>query len=122
LYPVVSHIAEKLHAFTMPRSRPNSRVRNLPDLALLATTGRIEGAELRLALERTFGYRRTHSIPGSVPAPPALWEGSYAAMASNDELIWKTLAEVVDAVSSFLNPVLASAAGGSWEPSEWRWV
>ena len=24
-YPVVSHIAEKLHALTMPRSRPNTR-------------------------------------------------------------------------------------------------
>ncbi len=42
LYPVVSHIAEKLHAFTMPRPRPNTRVRDLPDLALLATTGPIE--------------------------------------------------------------------------------
>jgi hypothetical protein len=41
LYPVVSHIAEKLHALTMPRSRPNTRVRDLPDIALLATTGEI---------------------------------------------------------------------------------
>ncbi len=38
LYPVVSHIAEKLHALTLPRDRPN-----------LATTGPIEGAKLRLA-------------------------------------------------------------------------
>jgi hypothetical protein len=70
LYPVVSHIAEKLHALTMPRSHPNSRVRDLPDIALLATTGPIDGAELRLALERTFGFRGTHSLPPSVPAPP----------------------------------------------------
>ncbi len=26
LYPVVTHIAEKLHAYTMPRDRPNTRV------------------------------------------------------------------------------------------------
>ena len=38
-------LAEKLQAFTMPRNRPNSRVRDLPDLALLAKTGPIEGAE-----------------------------------------------------------------------------
>jgi hypothetical protein len=31
-YPIESHIAEKLHAYTRPRSRPNSRVRDLPDL------------------------------------------------------------------------------------------
>jgi hypothetical protein len=37
LYPLVSHIAEKLHAFTLPRVRSNSRVKDLPDIALLAT-------------------------------------------------------------------------------------
>jgi hypothetical protein len=39
LYPVVTHLAEKLHAYTLPRARPNTRVKDLPDLALLATTG-----------------------------------------------------------------------------------
>jgi hypothetical protein len=37
VYPIETHIAEKLHAYTMPRERPNSRVKDLPDLALLAT-------------------------------------------------------------------------------------
>lgn len=122
LYPVVSHIAEKLHAFTMPRSRPNSRVRDLPDLALLATTGRIEGAELRLALERTFGFRGTHSLPPSVQAPPEFWVKPYAAMASADELSWTSLAEVTEAVSSFLDPVLVAVDCGTWEPRDWLWT
>jgi len=121
LYPVVSHIAEKLHAFTMPRSRPNTRVRDLPDIALLATTGSIDGAKLRLALERTFGFRGTHSLPASVPAPPAFWEKPYAALASGDELIWKTLAEVMGAVTAFLNPALDSVNCGTWEPKDWLW-
>lgn len=59
LYPVVSHIAEKLHALTMPRRRPNSRVRDLPDIALLATTGSIDGSMLRRAIETTFEFRDT---------------------------------------------------------------
>jgi len=121
LYPVVSHIAEKLHAFTMPRSRPNTRVRDLPDIALLATTGPIEGAELRLALDKTFGFRGTHSLPETVPAPPAFWEGPYAALATGDELIWGTLAEVTRAVSEFLDPALDSANCGTWEPQDWLW-
>jgi hypothetical protein len=121
LYPVVSHIAEKLHALTMPRARPNTRVRDLPDIALLATTGPIEGAELRLALERTFGFRGTHLLPASVPDPPSFWERPYAAMASDDELIWRTFAEVTAAVSAFLDPVLASAHCGTWEPKHWVW-
>jgi hypothetical protein len=94
LYPVVSHIAEKLHAFTMPRPRPNSRVRDLPDLALLATTGPIDEAELRRAIEKTFEFRGTHPVPPVVPQPPEFWVAPYAAMAESDELAWKTLPEV----------------------------
>lgn len=75
LYPVVSHVAEKLHALTMPRSRPNSRVRDLPDLALLATTGPIEGSTLRRAIKSTFEFRGTHPVPMVVPPPLAFWEG-----------------------------------------------
>lgn len=121
LYPVVSHIAEKLHALTIPRSRPNSRVRDLPDIALLATTGPIDGAELRRAIGTTFAYRGTHQVPDIVPAPPELWEVPYAAMAAADELPWRTLSQVGEVVSSFLTPVLRSSEVVGWEPSEWRW-
>ena len=121
LYPVVSHIAEKLHALTMPRSRPNSRVRDLPDIALLATTGAIDGEELRRAIGTTFAHRGTHPVPEAVPAPPDFWEAPYAAMAATDELPWATLPRVREAVSSFLDPVLRSDRIGSWEPGEWRW-
>jgi hypothetical protein len=63
LYPIETHIAEKLHAYTMPRPHPNSRVKDLPDLALLASVRPIEGRRLRQALEQTFAFRRTHSLP-----------------------------------------------------------
>lgn len=122
LYPVVSHIAEKLHALTMPRSRPNTRVRDLPDIALLATIGQIKETELRLAFEKTFRFRGTHSLPTSVPAPPDFWKSSYAAMAASDELMWRTLPEVTEAVSSFLDPVLGHSSGkGIWVPAGWCW-
>ena len=121
LYPVVSHVAEKLHALTMPRARPNSRVRDLPDLALLATTGPIDGALLRRAIERTFEFRGTHPVPAAVPPPPAFWEAAYAAMAASDELAWRTLPEVAQAVTSFLGPVLVPADCGFWQPEAWTW-
>jgi hypothetical protein len=122
LYPVVSHIAEKLHALTMPRSRPNTRVRDLPDIALLAAIGQIKETELRLAFEKTFRFRGTHSLPISVPAPSDFWESPYAAMAASDELIWRTLPEVTEAVSSFLNPVLGHSSGDRiWIPADWCW-
>jgi hypothetical protein len=65
LYPIETHIAEKLHAYTMPRTRPNTRVKDLPDMALLATAEPLEAARLRAALERTFAFRATHPLPSS---------------------------------------------------------
>ncbi len=121
LYPVVSHIAEKLHALTLPRARPNSRVRDLPDIALLATTGPIEARRLRQAIEKTFAFRRTHPVPAVVPAPPAFWEAPYATMAATDELPWAMRPELSEAVSSFLDPLLRSTEEGRWEPAEWKW-
>lgn len=121
LYPVVSHIAEKLHALTMPRPRPNSRVRDLPDIGLLATTGPIDHTQLRRAIETTFSYRNTHAVPTMVHTPPDFWAAPYAAMAATDELPWRTLLAVSEAVSSFLNPVLRSAAMATWQSDRWEW-
>lgn len=121
LYPVVSHIAEKLHALTMPRRKPNTRVRDLPDIALLATAGTIDRKLLRQAIERTFEFRGTHAVPAVVPTPPEFWEAPYAAMAATDRLPWPTLRQVTEAVSSFLDPVLRPGTILSWEPAEWSW-
>lgn len=62
LYPLETHIAEKLHAYTLPRKRPNSRVKDLPDIALLAGVREIEAEHLRGALEQTFTSRKTHAL------------------------------------------------------------
>ncbi|PKN21305.1 MAG: nucleotidyl transferase AbiEii/AbiGii toxin family protein [Deltaproteobacteria bacterium HGW-Deltaproteobacteria-22] len=121
LYPVATHIAEKLHAFTMPRSRPNSRVKDLPDLALLATAEAIDAEHLRAALEQTFAFRKTHPLPVSVPPPPPSWESPYTAMAREDQLAWPTLADVTKAVQGFLDPVLAGDLSATWDPLAWTW-
>ena len=121
LYPVETHIAEKLHAYTMPRARTNSRVKDLPDLALLATVRELDASRLRAAFEQTFAFRKTHATPAAVPAPPASWVNVYAAMAIADELRWRTLDELLFAVRAFLDPPLAGAAAEVWMPSSWSW-
>jgi len=121
LYPVAAHIAEKLHAYTMPRSRPNSRVKDLPDLALLATVESIDAKRLRTVLKQTFTFRKTHPLPASVPAPPPAWEGPYAAMAREDQLAWPTLMDATKAVQSFFDPVLAGNLDANWSPGTWSW-
>jgi hypothetical protein len=122
LYPVETHIAEKLHAYTMPRTRPNSRIKDLPDLALLATAGAIEAASLRTAIETTFAFRKTHDVPALVPDPPAAWATPYAQMALDDQLPWAGLDDLFTRVRAFLDPLLAASASPSWSPVDWRWA
>lgn len=121
LYPIETHIAEKLHAYTMPRARPNSRVKDLPDLALLATAQIIEAKRLRAALEQTFSFRKTHPLPVMFPDPLPAWVTPYAAMAREDHLFWPTLNEVTKAAKAFLDPVLAGDLDAAWNPETWTW-
>lgn len=121
LYPIETHIAEKFHAFTIPRSRPNTRVKDLPDLALLATAQSLDGKRLRAALDQTFAFRLTHALPAAVPAPHSAWTKPYAAMAREDHLAWSSLEDVTLAVQGFLDPVLAGKLDAAWEPDGWRW-
>ena len=121
IYPIETHIAEKLHAYTMPRARPNTRVKDLPDLALLATAQRISAQRLRSALEQTFAFRNTHSLPAQLPQPLTLWTTPYAAMARENQLAWLTLPDVTEAARQFIDPVLAAGLDATWEPQHWRW-
>jgi hypothetical protein len=120
LYPVETHIAEKLHAYTMSRARLNTRVKDLPDMALLATTGPLNATRVRLALERTFDFRATHPLPPFLPDPPRLWSAPYREMARENELAWATIEQLTTAVTEFLNPVLAGRHG-TWHPDKWIW-
>ncbi len=122
LYPIETHIAEKLHAYTLPRDRPNSRVKDLPDIALLGTIRSIEAARLRAAIEQTFTFRKTHDRPKALPAAPSEWRGPYASMAADDSLPWKSLDDVLEAARMFIDPVLSDEARiGVWVPNARRW-
>jgi hypothetical protein len=121
VYPIESHIAEKLHAYTMPRSRPNSRVKDLPDLALLATVRAIEARRLRDALKVTFAFRKTHPLPIALPDPPPAWSAPYAAMANENGLAWPTIAGVTMAAQAFLDPILGNREDTIWQPGSWTW-
>lgn len=121
LYPLETHLAEKLHAYTMPRPRPNSRVKDLPDLALLASVREVGAQRLRAALEQTFTFRKTHALPGSLPEPLEAWRLPYEAMAREDRLAWPTLDHVTRAAKEFLDPVLGELRDATWEPATWAW-
>ena len=121
IYPLETHIAEKLHAYTLPRSRPNSRVKDLPDIALLAGVREIAGSHLHAALAQTFSARKTHGLPSVLPEPPETWTEPYARMVLEDALRWPDVVVLVRAVEAFLNPVLKGVVG-TWRPDKWSWA
>lgn len=74
--------AEKLHAYTRPReTRPNSRTKDLVDLVLLIKFGALSVARLKECVAETFALRATHSVPTSLPPPPAEWKQVFARLA-----------------------------------------
>jgi len=119
-YSLETHIAEKLHAYTLPRQRPNSRVKDLPDIALLASIKSIQGNALADAIQQTFAIRATHDVPTATPAPPRSWSEAYARLANINTLPWPTLEQLADHVSRFLDPVLRDDPG-IWDPQSWTW-
>lgn len=121
IVPIETHLAEKLHAYTMPRERPNTRVKDLPDLALLGTIRSLEAARVRQAIARTFDSRRVHPVPARLPSPPGAWAAPYARMAELDYLPWRTLLDVEAITRSFLDPLLSSVAQEWWDPASWTW-
>lgn len=120
--PVGTHIAEKLHAYTLPRTRPNTRVKDLPDLALLAAAQAHEASALRAALERTFNARGTHPLPTSVPLPPKEWSAEYKRIAEENELPWGAIDAAVEVARAFLDPVLREDFAATWSVSTLTWV
>jgi hypothetical protein len=73
--------AEKIHAYTLPRNTPNSRVKDLVDLALLIG-GELDRQRILDALHLTFDRRRTHSLPTALDAPSPEWMIPFQALAA----------------------------------------
>jgi hypothetical protein len=73
--------AEKVHAFTVPRPSPNSRVRELVDLHLLIASGSLDASLCTETLRRTFERRDTHKFPKELVPPPADWGRPFRVLA-----------------------------------------
>ena len=80
VYPLATHFAEKVHAFTRPRER-QTRVKDLVDLALLLTLNIPADEATLTALRATFERYGTHDLPARWPAPPTDWDIPFEQMA-----------------------------------------
>ncbi len=81
MIPREVQFAEKLHAYTMPRSVPNSRVRDLVDMVLLIQEGKLSPGKSRAALKAVFARRKSHDVPAVLEPAPDRWKKSFAEMA-----------------------------------------
>ncbi len=84
--PREQQFAEKLHAYTLPRSSANSRVKDLVDLALLVNSGELATERIREAVRVTFQRRGTHVLPSPLLPPPSDWRKSFEAFADECRL------------------------------------
>jgi len=92
--------AEKLHAYTLPRDRANSRVKDLVDLVLLIQMGGMGKEQVCKAVKLTFQRRETHPVPKELPDPPELWQRPFNALAKSVGLALN-LEEAISRVREF---------------------
>ena len=79
--------AEKLHAYTLPRTAaPNSRVRDLVDMILLIRSRTLQLSRVVQALHATFDLRATHPVPKALDSPPEEWSAPFARLAAECHL------------------------------------
>ena len=97
--------AEKVHAYTLPRSSPNSRVKDLVDMALLIADNQLDRRRVINALHLTFDRRGTHALPTNLSVPPPDWQTPFRALAEECGL-QTDIAAVFDNVREFLENVL----------------
>lgn len=122
--PLELHIAEKVHAYTRAYAgrRTSSRVKDLVDLAAMASLFPFEAGRLGSALQATFGTRDTHSLPRTLPPPPSHWSAAYRRMATElglDPELYVGYGQV----RAFLGPILAKTLpdAGRWDPTRRIW-
>ena len=79
---VEQQLAEKLHAYSLPREgRLNSRVKDLVDMLLLIEFRQINSSSLINIIQKVFKARKTHSLPKFLEPPPLEWTSLYNALA-----------------------------------------
>ncbi len=120
-YPLPTHLAEKVHALSLPRSRPNSRLKDLVDIALLSELDAHDADLLRRAMQQTFSFRASHPLPDRLPEPPHEWTAQYARMQADERLSWAQLDDLMRAARGFLDPVLAGVVG-RWDAATHSWT
>ena len=128
LYPSERAVADKLCGIIERRiGRPSSRVKDLVDIVLCATTESFDNQKLSLALRRELKARHL-AVPESFSVPRewiGVMEATFAKAAATTSLDdrLKNLAEAEGVAAELLSlPLAKSDADGVWDAKALRWV
>lgn len=116
------HVAEKVHALTLPRDVANPRARDLVDLAWFGRHFTFGSGSLIDACVATFARRATHAWPPSLSDPPADWQKPYERWRADLGLPDGTPQDAVVTIRSFLDPVFAGVRDMRWDPERGTWA
>ena len=105
VYPLVTHFAEKIHAYTLPRSAGNTRVKDLADLVWLIEREHLPAEDLLTACQATFTRRGAHAWPPGLSRTPRDWGTQYAKLRGEMRLGPRTAQEASDYLELFLREI-----------------
>jgi len=120
------HIAEKLHAYTRGYGEAgtvqSTRVKDLIDLVVIASTTAFSAHRLRTAIVEVFEGRQGQAVPLHLPPPPPSWQRPYATMALSVGLD-RDLAVGYTHAAAFLDSILSSPVpmAAAWDQTQQRW-
>lgn len=120
--PINQHVAEKLHALTLPRDVENTRARDLVDLVWFIRHFTFQSEALAIACIATFDRRAAHPWPPVIDVPPESWSRPYAAWRAELDLPEPTPAGAAWSVRHFFEPVYFGVRGMSWNPAAQEWT
>jgi hypothetical protein len=108
-YSFEQQIAEKFHALTRTyKSGEASRVKDLVDILLIASTRKISFTKLKKYVFSTFENRKTHDLPMISPEISSDYEMNYSKLAREVGLKQKTLKQANAALKIFISPILTN--------------
>ncbi len=127
LFPLVDHVADKVCAIleVHPRaggSQPSTRVKDLVDLTLIASTQTLDGAALHTAITVGAAHRGL-ALPERFTVPDLeVWRAGYPAKAADVPGATPGFDHAAALVARFLDPILSGNPVRSWDPSSATWT
>lgn len=124
-YPDHMVLAEKI-VTAIERGEQNTRWRDFTDIAALARSRSVEGADLKEAIDVVARYRQVNLEPLGplLSGMPALAQRKWEVWRRKQRLEQSTPEQFRDLLQpcfSFADPILESNVGGIWDPNTGAW-